>query len=184
MTRMVEILFSPKESVSGMLKLTLGAVCQSVILSVSRCSPTYHPASSSPSKHHSSVDRRLSAASDPLTLALQQNHSKTPCQRSDQHCMSVWWCTWVSMYWVCSAVNTSSFACVFCYYHLSLVTAAVFCLYAVRDSLNHNFVFTDWTKRKKKRRFSRFPIVSAVILWTEMGCFFFLTTSDIWLGHT
>lgn len=48
---------------------------------------------SSPSKHHSWVDGRLSAASDLLTLALQQIHSKEKSQASDRHCRSVRWRT-------------------------------------------------------------------------------------------
>lgn len=119
--------------------------CVSICYSVSfQMLPSLPP--SSPSKHHSSVDRRLSAASDLLTLALQQNHSKTQRQTSDQQCMSVWWCTWVSTEWVSVlSSNTSSFVCVFWYYGLCLITAAVLCLYAVRESVDVCRGFTSIT---------------------------------------
>lgn len=128
MTRLVEFFFSFSQKKVSAAKIN-PRCCVSICYSVSfQMLPFLEP--SSPSKHHSWVDGRLSAASDLLTLALQQIHSKKKSQASDRHCRSVRWRTWgCARQW-----PPPAFVCTLCYYCMSLLTAAVFCLYAVKES--------------------------------------------------
>lgn len=130
MTCLVEIFFFPKESVSGRLKLTQGAVCQSVILSVSRCSPPSHPRPLLSFKNTTPL--WIGGYLQPLIS------SHWPCSRiTAKHWAKDLISTAMTEYVLgvlSSNHNQLCTVCVFCFYGLSPLPAAVFRLYAGRES--------------------------------------------------